>query len=49
MDEAYQQHIKTKHFLKYKQDTLNMVKSLSLPTMQPLDLQAMDKIFQKMK
>jgi len=36
-EEAYQQHLKTEHFLKYKQGTLHMVKSLKLPTMKPLD------------
>ena len=46
-DEAYQQHLKTPHFLKYKQGTLHMVKSLKLPTMQPLDSEAMNKIFRK--
>ena len=34
---AYRQHLKTEHFLKYKQGTLHMVKSLRLPTMLPLD------------
>ncbi|MBQ8453421.1 MAG: antibiotic biosynthesis monooxygenase [Prevotella sp.] len=45
--EAYRQHIKTDHFLKYKKGTLHMVKSLNLPSMQPLDVQTMGKIFRK--
>ena len=48
-DEAYQQHLKTPHFLKYKQGTLHMVKSLKLPTMQPLDCETMNKIFKRLK
>ncbi len=47
-EEAYQSHIKTEHFLKYKQGTLHMVKSLKLPTMQPLDPETMKLIFNKM-
>jgi len=47
-EEAYQSHIKTEHFLKYKQGTMHMVKSLKLPTMQPLDPEAMKLIFNKM-
>ena len=46
-EEAYQSHIKTEHFLKYKQGTLHMVKSLKLPTMQPLDPETMKLIFNK--
>ena len=46
-EEAYQQHLKTDHFQKYKQGTLHMVKSLKLPTMQPLDVQTMKLIFKK--
>ena len=45
--EAYQHHLKTDHFMKYKQGTLHMVKSLNLPTMQPLDPETMSKIFKK--
>ena len=47
-EEAYQSHIKTEHFLKYKQGTMHMVKSLKLPTMQPLDPETMKLIFNKM-
>lgn len=46
--EAYQNHLNTEHFLKYKQGTLNMVKSLKLPNMQPLDPETMGAIFKKM-
>jgi len=35
-DEAYQNHIKTAHFLKYKNGTKNMVKSLELLEVTPL-------------
>ncbi len=42
--DAYQQHLATDHFQKYKQGTLHMVKSLSLPTMQPLDAAMMKQI-----
>ena len=46
-EEAYQQHLKTPHFLKYKQGTLHMVKDLKLPTMKPLDPETMKLIFKK--
>jgi len=46
-DDAYQSHIKTDHFQKYKQGTLHMVKSLKLPSMQPLDPETMKQIFRK--
>ena len=48
-EEAYQQHLKTDHFLKYKQGTLHMVKSLKLPVMKPLDPETMKLIFNKIK
>ena len=48
-DEAYQSHIKTEHFLKYKQGTLHMVKSLKLPNMQPLAPETMRLIFSKQR
>ena len=48
-EEAYQSHIKTEHFLKYKQGTMHMVKSLKLPTMQPLDPETMKLIFSKQR
>ena len=46
-EEAYQQHLKTDHFQKYKQGTLHMVKDLKLPTMKPLDPETMKLIFKK--
>ena len=48
-ESAYQKHLKTDHFLKYKQGTLHMVKSLNLAPMQPLDRAAMQQIFAKIK
>ena len=48
-DEAYQQHLKTDHFQKYKQGTLHMVKGLKLPTMKPLDPEIMKLIFKKQR
>ena len=48
-EEAYQQHLKTDHFLKYKQGTLHMVKNLKLPTMKPLDTETMKEIFKKQR
>jgi len=47
--EAYQSHIKTEHFQKYKQGTMHMVKSLKLPTMKPLDPETMKLIFTKQR
>jgi len=34
--QAYEQHVKTSHFLKYKSGTLHMVKSLELVDVDPL-------------
>ena len=48
-EEAYQQHLKTNHFQKYKQGTLHMVKNLKLPTMKPLDPETMKQIFKKQR
>ena len=48
-EEAYQDHLKTAHFQKYKQGTLHMVKSLKLPTMVPLDPETMKLIFMKQR
>ena len=48
-EEAYQQHLKTPHFQKYKQGTLHMVKDLKLPTMKPLDPETMKLIFRKQR
>ena len=48
-EEAYQQHLKTAHFQKYKQGTLHMVRDLKLPTMKPLDPETMKLIFKKQR
>ena len=48
-EKAYQSHIRTKHFQKYKQGTMHMVKSLKLPTMRPLDPETMKLIFSKQR
>lgn len=47
--EAYQHHIQTAHFQKYKQGTLHMVKSLKLQDLTPLDRETMKSIFKRMK
>ena len=48
-EDAYQKHLNTDHFQKYKQGTLHMVKDLKLPTMKPLDDEMMGHIFKKMR
>lgn len=45
--EAYQFHLQTPHFLKYKTSTLKMVKSLKLIDMESLDKEMMSEIFEK--
>ncbi len=45
--QAYQHHIQTAHFLKYKQSTLHMVKSLKLQDFQPITPETMNKIFKR--
>jgi quinol monooxygenase YgiN len=47
--QAYQFHLKTGHFLKYKTTTLHMVKSLKLVDMEALDLEAATQVFIKLK
>ena len=47
--EAYQHHIQTAHFQKYKQGTLHMVKALKLQDLTPLDRETMNKIFTKIR
>lgn len=47
--EAYEAHLKTPHFQKYKTTTLEMVKSLKLVEMDALDAEAMPRIFKKLK
>ena len=45
---AYESHLQTPHFLKYKTTTLNMVKSLNLIEMEAIDLAMMREIFTKL-
>jgi quinol monooxygenase YgiN len=45
---AYESHLQTPHFQKYKTTTLKMVKSLKLVDMEPIDAKAMTTIFGKM-
>lgn len=47
--EAYQHHIKTYHFQKYKQGTLHMVKSLDLVDMRQMAPENLPLIFKKVK
>lgn len=46
---AYESHLTTAHFLKYKSTTLPMVKSLKLVDMQAIDAKTMGRMFTKMK
>jgi quinol monooxygenase YgiN len=46
-EEAYQMHLKTPHFLKYKNGTLKMVKSLQLVEVVPIALEIKQKLIQK--
>ena len=45
---AYENHIRSPHFQKYKTSTLNMVKSLKLVDMNSLDPETMNEIFRKL-
>jgi quinol monooxygenase YgiN len=47
--EAYEAHLKTPHFQKYKSGTLHIVKSLKLVDMHTLDAATMVRIFKKLK
>lgn len=47
--EAYEAHLKTPHFQKYKTTTLKMVKSLKLVDMNNIDSETMVDIFRKIK
>lgn len=47
-EQAYQSHLKTEHFLKYKTKTLHMVKSLELIDMNTIDPETMNIIFSKL-
>src|SRR5215210_752341 len=46
---AYESHLKTPHFQKYKTSTIKMVKSLKLVDMDNIDSQTMVDIFRKIK
>ena len=46
---AYEQHLKTPHFQKYKTTTLKMVKSLKLVEMKAVDTATMPLMFEKLK
>ena len=47
--EAYESHLQTPHFQHYKTTTLNMVKSLKLVDMEPIDADTMTSIFKKLR
>ena len=47
--QAYQSHLKTEHFKKYKTTTVHMVKSLKLVDMEAMDLETATSIFKKLK
>lgn len=46
-DDAYQSHLKTPHFQKYKTTTTKMVKSLKLIDMDTIDPESMRLLFRK--
>jgi quinol monooxygenase YgiN len=46
--QAYEMHLKTPHFQKYKKLTLPMVESLKLIDMQAIDTQTIKSMFKKM-
>ncbi len=46
---AYEQHLTTPHFQKYKTTTLKMVRSLELVAMEAIDEATMSLIFEKLK
>lgn len=48
-DAAYKEHLKTAHFLTYKNSTLKMVKSLKLIDMNLIDPDSLSEIFRKVK
>jgi quinol monooxygenase YgiN len=47
--EAYESHLRTPHFQKYKTATQQMVKSLKLVDMEGADAETMARIFRKMR
>lgn len=44
---SYHSHLETPHFLRYKQGTLHMVKTLNLPDMQMVNPEGFSAIFKK--
>lgn len=46
-NDAYQSHLKTPHFQKYKTTTIKMVKSLKLIDMNTIDPESMEMLFKK--
>ncbi len=46
-EEAYQFHLKTPHFLKYKNGTLKMVKSLELVEVEPIAIEIKPQLIRK--
>lgn len=46
---AYEAHLKTPHFIKYKTETLKMIKSLKLIDMTSIDPESLSIIFSKTK
>ncbi|MDN5286598.1 MAG: flavoredoxin [Mucilaginibacter sp.] len=46
---AYQQHLKTPHFLKYKSGTLKMVKSLELMEVAPIAMEIKSELMKNTK
>lgn len=46
-NDAYQSHLKTPHFQKYKTTTIKMVKSLKLVDMNTIDPESMEMLFKK--
>jgi quinol monooxygenase YgiN len=47
--EAYEAHLQTPHFKKYKTNTLHMVKSLKLIELEAIDHESMPLIFNKLE
>jgi quinol monooxygenase YgiN len=47
--EAYESHLKTPHFQKYKTTTAEMVKDLKLIDMEAIDPESMSLVFKKYK
>jgi quinol monooxygenase YgiN len=47
--EAYESHLKTPHFQKYKTSTFKMVESLKLIDMETIDAETMPQVFRKLR